>query len=276
MAYPVISAPYGLKPVNSIGNSNYSGTTREYAIPNGYATNIFYGDLVGLSRGYLQRLSVTAGAAGTVAGVFLGCYYTNPSTKQPTYAQYWPSGTAAGDAVAVVGDDPDLLFKAVVCSAGVTIASGNSALIGQNLSMINNSGNVNTGNSANAVLAPAATPAVTATLPLRCLGLVKETAVSLDTATYASIATATVTSTAIPKALPVGTEVLSISPTGQLVPSGSFVATAAAAGATTVVLNQAPLVAFGASATLVFIQYPEILVKLNFGQNQLQSGLAIA
>src|SRR4249920_3522452 len=111
MAYPVISAPYGLKPVNSIGNSNYSGTTREYPIPNGYATNIFYGDLVGLTRGYLQRLPVTAGAAGVVTGVFLGCYYTNPSVKQPTYAQYWPAGTAAGDAVAVVGDDPDLLLK---------------------------------------------------------------------------------------------------------------------------------------------------------------------
>jgi hypothetical protein len=149
-------------------------------------------------------------------------------------------------------------------------------MIGQNLACINNTGNLNTGNSKNALLAPTATPATTAALPIRVLGLVQETAVSLGTATFTSIATETITCSALPFALPVGTDVGSLASNGQYIPSGSFVATAASAGATTVVLNQAPVAAFGASATLVFTQFPELLVKLNFGQHEYYAATATA
>ena len=276
MAYPVVSAPYGLKPINLIGGQVFAGSTREYAIANGYNTSIFYGDFVGLVRGNLQRVSVTAGAAGTLVGVFLGCSYTNPVTKQKQFAQYWPAGTAAGDAVAIVCDDPDTVFKAVVCSSGTTVASGARAMIGQNLECLNNAGNTATGDSKNALAAPTDTPALTATFPIRVLGVVPETAVSLGTATFTSIATDTITCSAIPFALPVGTDVGSLDSNGNYIPSGSFVDTAAAAGDTTVILNQAPSAAFGASATLVFTQYPELLVKLNFGQHEYYAGLATA
>ena len=276
MAYPVINAPYGLKPINLIGGQVFAGSTREYDIPYGYSTNIFYGDIVGLSRGNVQRLSVTTGTLGTVTGVFLGCSYTNPLTKQKQFAQYWPASTLAGDAVAIVCDDPDTVFKAVVCSATTVVAGGARAMIGQNLAMINNTGNVNTGNSANALLAPSATPATTDALPVRVLGLVPDTEVALGTATFSSISTATITCSALPFALPVGTDVGSLAANGQYIPSGSFVATAAAAGATSVVLNQAPVAAFAASSTLVFNQYPELLVKLNFGQHQYYAATSIA
>ena len=276
MAYPVVSAPYGLKPINLIGGQVFAGSTREYAIANGYATSIFYGDCVALVRGNLERISVSTGAAGTLAGIFLGCSYTNPVTKQKQFAQYWPAGTAAGDAVAIVCDDPDTVFKAVVCSAGTTVASGARAMIGQNLAMINNAGLTSTGNSRNAILAPDDTPATTAALPLRVLGLVAETAVDLGTATYTSISTATVTCSALPFALPVGTDVGSLDSNGNYIPSGSFVDTAAAAGATTFVLNQAPSAAFASSATLVFNQFPELLVKLNFGQHEYYAATATA
>jgi hypothetical protein len=276
MAYPVISAPYGLKPINLIGGQVFAGSTREYAIPYGYATNIFYGDIVGLTRGQVQRLSVSTGTLGTVTGVFLGCSYTNPITKQKQFAQNWPASTLAGDAVAIVCDDPDTVFKAVVCSATTVIASGARAMTGQNLALINNTGNSNTGDSLNAVLAPNDTPATTDALPVRMLGVVPDTAVSLGSATYTSIATATVTCSALPFALPVGTDVGSLAANGQYISSGSFVDTAASAGATSFVLNQAPAAAFGASSTLVFVQYPEILVKLNFGQHQYYAATAIA
>lgn len=276
MAYPVVSAPYGLKPINLIGGQVFAGSTREYAIPYGYATNIFYGDIVGLSRGNVQRLSVSTGTLGTVTGVFLGCSYTNPSTKQKQFAQYWPASTLAGDAVAIVCDDPDTVFKAVVCNTGTTVASGARAMIGQNLAMINNTGNVNTGDSANALLAPSDTPATTDALPVRVLGLVPDTVVTLGTATYTSIATATVTCSALPFALPVGTDVGSLAANGQYIASGSFVDTAASAGATSFILNQAPITAFAASSTLVFAQYPELLVKLNFGQHQYYAATSIA
>lgn len=276
MAYPVINAPYGLKPINLIGGQVFAGSTREYDIPYGYSTNIFYGDIIGLSRGNVQRLSVSTGTLGTVTGVFLGCSYTNPLTKQKQFAQYWPASTLAGDAVAIVCDDPDTVFKAVVCSATTVVASGARAMIGQNLAMINNTGNVNTGNSANALLAPSATPATTDALPVRVLGLVPDTEVALGTATFSSISTATITCSALPFALPVGTDVGSLAANGQYIPSGSFVATAAAAGATSVVLNQAPVAAFAASSTLVFNQFPELLVKLNFGQHQYYAATSIA
>jgi len=276
MAYPVVNAPYGLKPINLIGGQVFAGSTREYPIPYGYATSIFYGDIVGLTRGNVQRLSVETGTLGTVTGVFLGCSYTNPTTKQKQFAQYWPASTTAGDAVAIVCDDPDTVFKAVVCSATTAVASGARAMIGQNLAMINNTGNVNTGDSANALLAPSDTPATTDALPIRVLALVPDTVVTLGTATYTSISTATVTCSALPFALPVGTDVGSLAANGQYIPSGSFVDTAAAAGATSFILNQAPITAFAASSTLVFAQYPELLVKLNFGQHQYYAATSIA
>jgi hypothetical protein len=276
MAYPVINAPYGLKPINLIGGQVFAGSTREYPIPYGYATNIFYGDLVGLTRGNVQRLSVSTGTLGTVTGVFLGCSYTNPTTKQKQFAQYWPASTTAGDAVAIVCDDPDTVFKAVVCNTGTTVASGARAMIGQNLAMINNTGNVNTGDSANALLAPSDTPATTDALPVRVLGLVPDTVVTLGSVTYTSISTATVTCSALPFALPVGTDVGSLATNGQYIPSGSFVDTAASAGATSFILNQAPVAAFAASSTIVFAQYPELLVKLNFGQHQYYAATSIA
>ena len=274
MAYPVVSAPYGLKPINLIGGQVFSGSTRMYNITYAYNTDIFYGDFVAIVRGNLERLTVTSGAVGTIVGIFLGCSYTNPTTKQKQFSQYWPANTAAGDAVAYVCDDPDTVFQAAVCSTGTTIASGARAMIGRNLACLNNTGNANTGNSANALEAGSLN--TTAALPIRVIGVVPETAVSLGTATYVTISTATVTCSALPFALPVGTDVGSLASNGQYIASGSYVATAAAAGDTTVVLNAAPIAAFGASSTLVFTQYPELLVKLNFGLHEYYAGLATA
>ena len=265
MAYPVVSAPYGLLPQNLIGGQVFAGSTRMYSIQYGYATDIFYGDFVVLSRGFITRASVAAGTGlNQTVGIFLGCTFTNPTTKQKLFSQYWPASTAAGDCDAYVYDDPDAVFKAVVCSATTVIASGALAMIGTNLSAINNTGSTSTGNSANAVLAPTATP-VTTTLPLRMIDVVSETAVSLGTATFSS-GTTTLTVSALPSALPVGTDVSVLTTSGQVAQTGSFVATAANAGATSVVLNQAATFTLNSgvyTSTVVFTQNPEILVKYN-------------
>ena len=266
MAYPVVSAPYGLLPQNLIGGQVFAGSTRMYNIQYGYATNIFYGDFVVLARGFATRAAVAAGTGlNQTVGIFLGCTYTNPTTKQKLFSQYWPASTAAGDCQAYVLDDPDAVFKAVVCSSGTTVASGALAMIGTNLSAINNAtGNTNTGNSSNAVLAPTDTP-VTTTLPLRMVGVVAETAVALGTVTFSS-GTSTLTVSALPFALPIGTDVSVLTTSGQVAQTGSFVKTAAAAGATSVVLDQAATFTLNSgvyTATVVFTQYPEILVKMN-------------
>lgn len=265
MAYPVVSAPYGLLAQNLIGGQVFAGSTRMYPIQYGFATDIFYGDFVVLSRGFITRASVSTGTGlNQTTGIFLGCTFTSPTTKQKLFSQYWPASTLAGDCEAYVLDDPDAVFKAVVCSSGTTIASGAMAMIGTNLSAVNNTGSTTTGNSANAVLAPSATP-VTTTLPLRMIGLVHETAVDLGTVTYSS-GTTTLTVSALPSALPVGTDVAVLTTNGQIAQTGSFVATAANAGATSVVLNQAASFTLNSgdkTATVVFTQFPEILVKLN-------------
>jgi hypothetical protein len=284
MAYPIVPAPYGLKPINLIGGQVFAGSTRKLPIQYAYGTNIFYGDTVVVSRGYVTRAAVTtATSTDQVTGVFLGVSYTNPSTKQPTYAQNWVASTIAGDAFAIVADDPDQVFKAVMVTTqgGVIIGSANTSLIGQNVSGSDLAGNLNTGDSSNGILTPYATP-VTTTLPFRVMDLVRDTAVPLGTATYSSISTATVTiASGLTSALPVGTEVGSLASNGQYIGSGSFVIGAGtgasvAAGSTTIILNQAPSTAFASGATLVFTQYPEVLVKFNQALHGYYSPTSIA
>jgi len=274
MAYPVVSAPYGLKPINLIGGQVFAGSTRELPITYGYATNIFYGDFVTLVRGNLERISVTTGVVGTLMGVFLGCSYTNPLTKQKTFSQYWPASTLAGDCVAIVCDDPDTVFQAVMVSGTTVVTSGARAMIGQNLAAVNNSGSTSTGNSANAVLADTSL-ALTAALPIRVIGLVPDSVVAQGTGVYTSISSATVTlASALTFTPVVGSDVGSIAANGQYIASGSYVASVT--NSTTVVLNAAPLVAFASASTLVFNQYPEVLVKINFGLHKYYAGTAVA
>jgi hypothetical protein len=282
MAYPTVAAPYGLKPVNLIGGQVFAGSTRNVKVQYGYGTNIFYGDFVSITRGFITRLAATDGgtaATGAVGygqvGIFLGCSFTNPVTKQKTFSQFWPAGTLAGDAVAIVTDDPDTIFKAAVVTTqgGTTIGSASSAMVGLNMTISNLAGNVNTGNSSNGILASSA--ATTAALPVKIIDVVPDTAVALGTATWSS-GTTTLTVSALPNALPVGTEVGFLASNGQYVGAANWVSTAASAGATSVVVNAqygvvnaggaaATATAIPAGSVLVFTQYTEVLCKINFG-----------
>lgn len=273
MAYPIVSAPYGLKPINLIGGQVFAGGVRQYPIQYGYASNIFYGDFVKVSAsapgGMLQRAAIGATTSSNAyTGIFLGCSFTNPITKQKTFSQYWPASTLAGDGVAYVCEDPDTVFKAVVCSSGTTVASGAIAMIGNNLSMIDNStGSVSSGDSTNAILAPTATP-VTSILPVRCVGVVEETAYDYTATGSSSTTTITLTGSGLPSAIPVGTSVAYLASNGQVIETGSFVTAAATAGATSVTINAQPNVLgsgtnIPSSSTIIFTVYPEIYVKPN-------------
>lgn len=263
-----VSAPYGFLPINLIGGQAYAGSTRMYPIQYGYATDIFYGDFVKVVRGSVTRVSIGATTdSNAVTGVFFGCSYTDPVTKTKRFSQYWPASVLAGDAVAYVIDDPDAVFKAAVCSATTVMASGAYAMIGTNLSCINNTGNVNTGNSKNAILAPVDTP-VSTILPLRCVGVVPETSFAYTATGSSSSTTITLTGAGAPAALPVGTSVAYYASNGQLIETGSFLDTAAAVGDTSLTLNAAIAVpgsvtAIPSASTVVFTVYRELLVKLN-------------
>jgi len=176
MAYPTVSAPYGLKPINLIGGQVFAGATRQIKIASGYATNIFYGDVVRISSDgvIVKETGTTTVDASGVVGVFLGCSYTNPSTKQPLQAQYWPASTVASDAVAYVADDPDQLFKVAAVSSGSTVAFYAQTVIGSNAPLVQNAGSTTTGDSTVALLG--ASTATTASLPLRIIAGVPDTA----------------------------------------------------------------------------------------------------
>jgi|TARA_R110002124_G_scaffold73542_4_gene197253 hypothetical protein len=179
MAYPTVDGPYGLKPVKMISGSPYNGVTRQYRIASAYATDIFYGDVVKLVTGGTVERD-TADAAMTPIGVFMGCTYTDPSTSQPTFKQYWPASTVASDARAFVVDATDVLFKVAVISSAATttpIVMADLAItdIGANVQMVDNTGSTVTGNSKIAI---DDTSATTNTFPLRVVDVVTETKTS--------------------------------------------------------------------------------------------------
>jgi len=179
MAYPTVSAPYGLKPVNLIGGQVFAGSTRLMQIASGYATNIFYGDLVKrISDGTIELDSGTTTA--TPCGIFLGVQFTNGSTGQVQQQQYYPASQAikSGTQIfAVVADDPDTLFQVAVVSGTTVITGVGISAIGNNATLVQNAGSTTTGNSAVAILA---TTATTSSLPIRIIDVVRDTATAAD------------------------------------------------------------------------------------------------
>ena len=181
MAYPTVDKPYGLKPVNLIGGQVFAGATRQMQIATtanvGYATSIFYGDLVKrVADGTIEKDVGTTTA--TPCGVFLGCTFTNSSTGQVQFQQFYPASTsvAAGTKIfAYVADDPDTLFQVVSCSSGTTVAAMGSEVIGANIALIQNAGSATTGNSAVAI--DEGTEDTTNTLPIRIIDVVRDTVI---------------------------------------------------------------------------------------------------
>ena len=179
MAYPTVSAPYGLKPVNLIGGQVFAGATRLMEIASGYATSIFFGDLVKrVAAGTIEKDTGTTTA--TPAGVFMGVSFTNSSTGQVQQQQFYPASQAIASGTkifAVVADDPDTLFQVAVVSGTTTISGVGISAIGNNGTLVQNAGSTTSGNSAVALLDSTAT---TITLPIRIIDVVRDTATAAD------------------------------------------------------------------------------------------------
>ena len=182
MAYPTVSAPYGLDPINRFDGVAYAGATSQYTIASTYNTPIYNGDIVYLTNGTVAKSVVTSNvssAANTATfGVFLGVQYVN-TQGQTVQAQYYPGNAAATSAVAYVVIDPVAEFKvAVTYSGNSTISSTTVAAIGTNLALIQGTGSSTTGNSGVSVAAPAAGAGNASTLPVRVVAVVPATAVN--------------------------------------------------------------------------------------------------
>ena len=270
MAYPTVSALYGYKPVNLIGGQVYAGSTRNLPIQYNSPTAIYFGDLVTLSAGYATLVTYPASSTNKTIGVFMGCYYTNPTTKQRQYSQYYPGSVTAGDITAVIADDPDVVIQCAVATGAATgiVGSASSILVGSNLLGTTTTGSASTGNGTGGVVAASAAQASSA--GFRVLNLVPDSQISTS-ATYVSGGAAAATSVVVSglsvgQYLPVGTDVYNLV-NGQLQFTGATLS--AASTVTTTGNTTLTVTAIGTqgaqAATLVLVQSPEVLVKINFG-----------
>ena len=160
------ATPTGAEPVGTLSASgSFTGKVRHIKIASAYVTAIFYGDFVKLvAAGTVEKAAVTTAAVAGTVGVFVGCSYTDPTTKQPTFSQYWPADTAASDAVAYVADDPKLVFQ--MQGDGSIAQTG----LGNNVQAISTAGSTDIGRSKNAL--DASSIATTNTFPLRIVDFV--------------------------------------------------------------------------------------------------------
>jgi hypothetical protein len=267
MAYPFVDAPYGYKPVNLLGGQVFSGSTREYPIAYNYGTSIFCGDPVTITAGFTVIATAPINTTNTTVGVFLGCSFTDPVTKQKRFSQFYPANTLAGDTRAIVCDDPDTVFRmAVVTAAGVqTIGSMSQLVVGLNAAGTTNVGSAATGNSLAGVVGATAT---TANAGFRILSLVPDTQIASQS-TYVSgtgTTTLTVSGLTVGQVLPIGTDVFQLVPaTGQLQFTGSTLtaaATVTTTGNTALTVTASTVTIAGPNLALV--QSPEVLAKINF------------
>jgi hypothetical protein len=175
MAYPTVSAPYGLVPVNSLDGKPYAGAIRQIPVAAGFGTAIFNGDTVLISDGYLIKSTTTN--SGGIVGVVMGGQYVN-SSGQTVQGQYIPAlaSTSTDLAYAYVVDDQQALFKVAVVTSGTTMGTASRADVGSNVPLVLNAGSTTTGNSAFGVTLTGA--GTTATIPLRVIDVVPETATS--------------------------------------------------------------------------------------------------
>jgi len=298
MAYPSIDKPYGLEPINLKGGIPFAGSTRMIPIGQGYATNIFNGDVVGLSNGNAiitpyNADTQSAAAAGDIVGVFLGCEYSTGAG--PIYGklrqQYYPASTNAPNAVAYVLDDPNALFKSAVVTqpqgsantqlnTGTTIGYMSPSFLGTNAFLVaGNGGSTTTGNSLAGVSGgnPTVSSSVAGnirqtvgtgagTAPcLRVIQLVQETAVTVSTALTNSPSGATTFTVTSTTGIQPGMQCIidGISGTTAGSPGSNLTVTGVVTATNTITVSAS--VTASSATSVSFIGYPEVIVGWNFG-----------
>ena len=138
-----IDAPFGLRPIAKQGSApgGTIGTTK-YKISSG-ASALFTGDPVKLKADGSIEVKGGAGAiTGAISGVFMGCFYTDPTTSKPTFRNNYPDGLAASDAIAFISDDVNQLYIAQQDANDIGAAD-----LGNNAEMIMAAGSTTTGMS---------------------------------------------------------------------------------------------------------------------------------
>ena len=138
-----VAEKFGLRPYRKLDGTPLVGAQNRYTIASGYSDAIFQGEMVEpLGTGNIQRHGPNTSDA--VIGVFNGCFYTDPTTKKPTFRNHFPASLSPGDGIAFVADDPDQLFIAQQDSAAGNIVAADLNL---NADLVFGAGSTTTGMS---------------------------------------------------------------------------------------------------------------------------------
>jgi len=131
-------AAFGLKPIGKVGQNRDAQGLSEYSIAANDSSTIYFQDPVkATAAGTIDVAAVGSVLLGSLNGVF----YTDPTTKKPTWANHY-SQVNASDIVAFVSDDPYERFE---------IQSDNTAASAQTDVFMNYDILYTAGNSANFV-----------------------------------------------------------------------------------------------------------------------------
>ena len=173
------STAYGLRPIGMVGSGVNSTGVTQYEIASNNTNAIFqYGICVPLAAGVIDFAGATSGGTTQALGVLMGVEYVDSVSKKPIFINYWPgSGSVSVDTnhpvKAFVADNPDQLFK-VASDATLTDRATALATVFANASLGTSArtGSTNTGSSNSAL--SVSSVAVTATLPLRVVGIMDD------------------------------------------------------------------------------------------------------
>jgi len=167
---------FGLRPVGMAGSSTNSTGLSYYEIASDNTDAIFHGSIcVPLAAGVIGQAGATNGGTTQALGVLMGVEYVDSTTKKTTWLNHWPgSGSVSVNTnhpvKALVADDPNQIF---LVAADATLTDRATALLtvfaNASLGTSARTGSTSTGLS-NSQLG-VSTIAVTATLPLRIVGL---------------------------------------------------------------------------------------------------------
>ena len=108
----------GLTPSRRYSAGANTVQTRNYRIASGTASNMFTGDVVMVKEGNTTPVTVGNGNVNPPIGVFMGWYYEEDG--EPKWRDFWPTGTSASNAYAIVCDDPQATFE-IQCDTSASV-----------------------------------------------------------------------------------------------------------------------------------------------------------
>ena len=133
------SSGYGLKPVNTLGNTPATSGQSKYWIKAAHGTAIYNGEPVTLivhaSSGTGGWVQGAAGDSTTlIIGVFNGCFFNASTTLKPTWSNSYVASTTPANSeniVAFVNDNPFQEYQAALDAAVSATANTVQAIYGQ-------------------------------------------------------------------------------------------------------------------------------------------------